>query len=564
MILERAESHALLQESVRELCRRFPPEYWRGLDRTRSYPEEFVRALTEHGYLAVLIPEEYGGAGLGITEASIILEEINRSGGNATACHAQMYTMGALLRHGNAEQRARYLPAMARGALRLQAFAVTEPQAGSETTRISTMAVRHGDRYVVRGQKTFTSRVKQSDLMMLLARTTPYDELVDKTEGLSLFLVDIRAAGDHLHVEPIETMVNHHTAQVFFDDVEVTIENLIGEEGKGFRYILDGWNAERILIAAEAVGDGRWFIERAAAYARDRVVFGRPIGANQGVQFPIAEAYAHLEAADLVRFDAGPAVRRGRTMRGAGQHGQVPGFRSGVEGRGRLPDDPRRLRVRRGLRCGAQVPGNAAVQDGAGEQQPGPGLPGPACPGPAAIVLRGSVMTVKPGWEGRFFEDFEIGDVYRARLGRTITDADNVWFSLLTNNTNQIHFNADYARRTGFDRPLVNSVLTLAIVVGLGVPDISENGFALGWDDIRLPNPVYAGDTVYSESEVVDKRESRSQPQRGIVKVHTRGVNQDGKVVIEYTRAVMVWKRAHAPRRELFPGVREYSAPGQG
>jgi len=385
--VERAESHALLQESVRELCRRFPPEYWRGLDRTRSYPEEFVRALTEHGYLAVLIPEEYGGAGLGITEASIILEEINRSGGNATACHAQMYTMGALLRYGSAEQKARYLPVMARGKLRLQAFAVTEPQAGSETTRISTMAVRRGDRYVVRGQKTFTSRVKQSDLMMLLARTTPYDELVDKTEGLSLFLVDIHAAGDHLHVEPIETMINHHTSQVFFDDVTVPVENLIGEEGKGFRYIIDGWNAERILIAAEAIGDGRWFIERAAAYARDRIVFGRPIGANQGVQFPIAEAYAHLEAADLVRFDA---ARRFDAGEPCGAQANMAKYLAS-EAAWMAADVCLTTHggVGRGLRRGAQVPGDAAVQDGAGEQQPGPGLPGPARPGPAAVVLKG-------------------------------------------------------------------------------------------------------------------------------------------------------------------------------
>jgi acyl-CoA dehydrogenase len=302
--LRRGESHTLLQDAVREFCRRFPSEYWRRLDGARSYPEEFVRSLTEHGYLSALIPEEYGGAGLGMTEASIILEEINRSGGNAAACHAQLYTMGALLRHGSAEQKARYLPGIARGELRLQAFAVTEPQAGSETTRISTMAVRRGNRYVVRGQKTFTSRVRQSDLMMLLARTTPYDELADKTEGLSLFLVDLHATGGRLKVEPIETMINHHTFHVFFDDLEVPAENLIGEEGRGFRYIIDGWNAERILIAAEAIGDGRWFIERAVAYARDRVVFGRPIGANQGIQFPIAEAYAHIEAADLVRYDA--------------------------------------------------------------------------------------------------------------------------------------------------------------------------------------------------------------------------------------------------------------------
>ncbi len=298
------ETHTVLREAVRDLCRRFPDEYWRGVDRSRAYPDEFVRALTTHGYLAVLIPEEHGGAGLGVTEASIILEEIHRSGGNAAACHAQMYIMGALLRHGSAAQKARYLPKIASGELRLQAFAVTEPDAGSDTTRIRTAAVRRGDRYVVSGQKIFTSRVRQSDLMMLLARTTPYEELTDKTEGLSLFLVDLRSAGDRVRVEPIETMLNHHTNQVFFDNLEVPVESLIGQEGRGFRHIIDGWNAERILLAGEAIGDGRWFIDRATRYARERTVFGRPIGSNQGVQFPLAYAYAHVEAADLVRFDA--------------------------------------------------------------------------------------------------------------------------------------------------------------------------------------------------------------------------------------------------------------------
>jgi acyl-CoA dehydrogenase len=251
-----------------------------------------------------LIPEEYGGAGLGITEASIILEEINRSGGNSTACHAQMYTMGTLLRHGSEEQKKRYLPAIAQGDLRLQAFAVTEPNAGSETTRIETRAVRKGDRYIVNGQKIFISRVKQSDLMLLLARTTPYEELKDKTQGISVFLVDLRDVKGKLEVQPLDIMVNHHTNTVFFEDVEVPAANLIGEEGKGFRYIIDGWNAERILVAAEAIGDGRWFVERASRYATSRVVFGRPIGANQGIQFPIAKAYAHVEAADMMRFAA--------------------------------------------------------------------------------------------------------------------------------------------------------------------------------------------------------------------------------------------------------------------
>jgi len=298
------EERQAIRESVRQLCRDFPDAYWREVDKKEEYPLAFVEALTRSGYLAALIPEEYGGAGLGITEASIILEEINRSGGNSGACHAQMYTMGTLLRHGSEEQKRRYLPAIARGELRLQAFAVTEPNAGSETTRIETRAVRHGDRYIVNGQKIFISRVKQSDLMLLLARTTPYDELKDKTRGLAVFLVDLREVKGKLEVQPLDLMVNHHTNTVFFEDVEIPAENLIGEEGLGFRYIIDGWNAERILIAAESVGDGRWFTERASTYARNRVVFGRPIGMNQGIQFPIAQAYAHIEAADLMRFEA--------------------------------------------------------------------------------------------------------------------------------------------------------------------------------------------------------------------------------------------------------------------
>jgi acyl-CoA dehydrogenase len=299
-----SEERQAIRDAVRNLCRDFPDPYWRAVDKEEKYPEEFVSALTKSGYLAALIPEEYGGAGLGITEASIILEEINRSGGNSGACHAQMYTMGTLLRHGSEEQKRRYLSAIAGGELRLQAFAVTEPNAGSETTRIETRAVRKGDRYVVNGQKIFISRVKQSDLMLLLARTTPYDELKDKTGGLSVFLLDMRNVKGKLEVQPLDMMVNHHTNTVFFDDVEIPTENLVGEEGMGFRYIIDGWNAERILIAAEAVGDGRWFIERASTYARDRIVFGRPIGMNQGIQFPIAQAYTHIEAADLMRFKA--------------------------------------------------------------------------------------------------------------------------------------------------------------------------------------------------------------------------------------------------------------------
>ena len=293
-----------IRDEIRKVCREFPDSYWRGIDSKKQYPEAFVQKLSELGWLAALIPEQYGGTGLGITEASIILEEINHSGGVATACHAQMYTMGTLLRHGNEEQKRRYLPRVASGELRLQAFGVTEPNAGSESTRIETTAKRQGDKYVINGQKIFISRVLQSDLMLLLARTTPYDELKDKTKGLSVFIVDLREAKGKLEVTPLDLMINHHTNALFFDGVEVPVENLIGEEGMGFRYIIDGWNAERILVAAEAIGDGRWFVERAAKYASERIVFGRPIGSNQGIQFPIARAYANIEAADLVRYQA--------------------------------------------------------------------------------------------------------------------------------------------------------------------------------------------------------------------------------------------------------------------
>jgi acyl-CoA dehydrogenase len=293
-----------IREEIKKVCKEFPDAYWREIDGKKAYPEVFVRKLSELGWLAALIPEEYGGTGLGITEASIILEEINHSGGVATTCHAQMYTMGTLLRHGSEEQKKRYLPKIAVGELRLQAFGVTEPDAGSESTRIQTTATRKGDKYIINGQKIFISRVLQSDLMLLLARTTPYDELKDKTRGLSVFIVDLREAKGKLEVKPLDLMINHHTNALFFDGVEVPAENLVGAEGMGFRYIIDGWNAERILVAAEAIGDGRWFVERAAKYASERIVFGRPIGSNQGVQFPIAKAYANIEAADLVRFQA--------------------------------------------------------------------------------------------------------------------------------------------------------------------------------------------------------------------------------------------------------------------
>ena len=312
MVLEtHAETLGDIRMAVRDVCKKYDGAYWRGLDREGAYPEAFVRELTELGWLSALIPEEYGGGGMSVTEASVVLEEINYSGGDSAACHAQMYIMGTILRHGSDAQKANYLPGIASGELRLQAFAVTEPDAGSETTRISTTAVRKGDRYIVNGQKTFISRVAQSDLMLLLARTTPYDELSNKTEGLSVFVVDMREAGDQLTVQPIDMTFNRHTNQLFFDNLEVPAENLIGEEGKGFRYIIDSWNVERILIASEAIGDARFFIERASTYASERVVFGRPIGANQGVQLPIAHAHAHTEAANLMRFDAAAKFDRG-------------------------------------------------------------------------------------------------------------------------------------------------------------------------------------------------------------------------------------------------------------
>jgi len=304
------EEQRALKAGVAEICKRYPGEYWRELDAKREYPEAFVTELTRAGYLAALIPQEYGGAGLGILEGGLILETINACGGNAAACHAQMYIMGTLLRHGSEVQKRRYLPKIASGELRLQAFAVTEPNAGSDTTKLQTTAVRQGDRYVVNGQKIFISRVLQSDLMLLLARTTPLAEVRRKTDGLSVFLVDIRGIRG-LEVRPLRMMMNHSTNALFFDHMEIPAESLVGEAGRGFHYILDGMNAERILVASDSIGDGRWFVERAVAYSNQRVVFGRPIGANQGVQFAIAKAHMAVEAAHLMRgkaaalFDAG-------------------------------------------------------------------------------------------------------------------------------------------------------------------------------------------------------------------------------------------------------------------
>ena len=295
------DPHAEIREEVRKLCARFPGEYWRELDARRGYPTEFVNALTESGYLAALIPEEFGGAGLKLSGAAAILEEIHASGSNGAACHAQMYIMGTILKHGSAAQKAQYLPAIADGSLRLQAFGVTEPTSGTDTTALRTTARREGDKWIVNGQKIWTSRAEHSDLMLLLARTTPKDQVAKKTDGLSTFIVDMRTAlGNGLTIRPIRTMMNHNSCEVFFDNMEVPAENLVGVEGKGFRQILDGMNAERLLIASECIGDARWFTQRSVAYAKERVLFGRPIGQNQGVQFPIAKAYAQMRAAEAI------------------------------------------------------------------------------------------------------------------------------------------------------------------------------------------------------------------------------------------------------------------------
>ena len=310
---DHSETIAQLRETVKRVCDEFPGEYWRAKDRERQYPTEFVHALTELGLLAALIPEEYGGSGLPLSVGGEILKAIHEFGANAGACHAQMYTMGTVLRHGNAEQKAQYLPAVARGELRLQAFGVTEPTAGTDTTSISTFAMRKGDRYVVNGQKIWTSRAEQSDLMVLLARTTPKDQVKKRTEGLSVFLVDMReTVGRGMTIKPIRTMINHSTTEVFFDNMEIPASSLIGEEGQGLRYILSGMNAERILIASECVGDGRWFIKKARDYACERKVFGRPIGQNQGIQFPIARAYAEVEAANLMTDRAAELYEAGK------------------------------------------------------------------------------------------------------------------------------------------------------------------------------------------------------------------------------------------------------------
>jgi acyl-CoA dehydrogenase len=304
-MLHATDEHQHIREAVRDLCTSFPAEYHRKIDEERGYPEAFVDALTKAGWLAAMIPEEYGGSGLGLTEASVVMEEINHSGGNSGACHGQMYNMGTLLRHGSGEQKRTYLPKIASGELRLQSMGVTEPTTGTDTTKIRTTAVKRGDRYVVNGQKVWISRVQHSDLMILLARTTPLPEVKKKSEGMSIFIVDLhQSIGNGLTVKPIANMVNHETNELFLENLEIPAENLIGEEGKGFKYILDGLNAERTLIAAECIGDGYWFIDKVVPYVKERVVFGRPIGQNQAVQFPIAESYIEIEAANLMRFEA--------------------------------------------------------------------------------------------------------------------------------------------------------------------------------------------------------------------------------------------------------------------
>ena len=305
MIATRPDQYQDIRDAIRDLCSTFPAEYFRGIDEQRGYPEAFVDALTQAGWLAALIPQEFGGSGLGLAEASVIMEEINRCGGNAGACHGQMYNMGTLLRHGSAAQKSHYLPKIASGELRLQSMGVTEPTTGTDTTKLKTTAVKRGDRYVVNGQKVWISRVQHSDLMILLARTTPLAEVKRKSEGMSIFIVDLRdSIGKGLTVRPIPNMVNHETNELFFENLEIPAENLIGEEGQGFRYILDGLNAERTLIAAECIGDGYWFIDKVTKYVNERVVFGRPIGQNQGVQFPIAESFIEIEAANLMRWKA--------------------------------------------------------------------------------------------------------------------------------------------------------------------------------------------------------------------------------------------------------------------
>ena len=382
-----------IREGVKRVCERFPNEYWLKLDHEDAYPSEFVAALTEGGYLSALIPEEYDGTGLPLSAACAILETIHEQGCNAAACHAQMYTMGTVLRHGNEAQKKKYLPGIAAGTLRLQAFGVTEPTTGSDTTQLKTRADKKGnDRYVINGQKVWTSRVLHSDLMLLLARTTPPDKVRKRSDGLSVFLVDLReAVGKGVEIRKIDAMINHNTCEVFIDNLEVPAENLIGEEGKGFKYIVDSMNAERILIASECLGDARFFIRRAADYAKERVVFGRPIGQNQGVAFPIARAHAETVAGRAAGAQGDGHVRSRARVRRRGQHGQDAGGGRGLAcGRG-LPADVRRFRLRARVRHRAQVARDAAVSDRTDLHQHGAGLRGAARAGAAALVLNAAL-----------------------------------------------------------------------------------------------------------------------------------------------------------------------------
>jgi acyl-CoA dehydrogenase len=400
-----APTHPEIRDAVRQLCLKFDGAYWRKLDRDRGYPTEFVQALTEAGWLAILIPEEYGGSGLGISAAAAVLEEVQRAGCNGAACHAQMYIMGTLLRHGSREQKEKYLPRIASGELRLQAFGVTEPTSGTDTLALRTTAVKKDNStYLVNGQKVWTSRAEHSDLMLLLARTTPREQTKKRTEGLSVFLVDMRETlGKGLTIKPIRTMMNHNSTEVFFDNMEVPADNLIGEEGQGFRYILSGMNAERVLIAAETIGDARWFIEKATDYAKGRNLFGRPIGQNQGVQFPVARAYAQTEAADLMVRKAATLYEAG--LRG-GQHGEDAGLGGGVGRRRHVRADPRRLRLRRGVRHRAQVPRDPPLHGGADLDEHDPELHLGARSGSAQILLddtRYSIMDSRAARYGAFW-----------------------------------------------------------------------------------------------------------------------------------------------------------------
>jgi len=390
------DSHQDIREAVIRLCADFPGEYWRKLDRENAYPSEFVDALTQAGYLAALIPEEYGGAGLPLSAAAAILEEIQRAGGNGAACHAQMYVMGTVLRHGSEAQKQAYLPDVASGKLRLQAFGVTEPSSGTDTTSLKTFARREGDSYIVNGQKIWTSRAEYSDLMILLARTTPRDQVAKRTEGLSVFIVDMREAiGNGLTIRPIRTMMNHATTEIFFDDLRVPAENLIGEEGKGFRYILSGMNAERILIAAECIGDAKWFIEKATTYAKERSVFGRPIGQNQGVQFPIAKAYAQMRAAELMVQQAIALYEAGGNCGAEANMAKMLAADAFLRGGQCLCPDPWRLRLRRGIRRRTQIPRNPPLPGRPDLHQPDPLPPRGARAGLAAVVLRGPIARGK-------------------------------------------------------------------------------------------------------------------------------------------------------------------------